>query len=195
MVAGRRGLFHLTSTGTTQFVIDRVRAYNSCVAMGNTVYAYCYNPSQIFTYKLENGNRQVLKITPLRGIVQDTAFVTLGLPEPTLNDELFACSINDAKVFVLSQSGGKLLATLGEPGHQTAGKLCWPLLCDVDTEGFVLVADRDNNRLQVCDRAGQWSVPCLQPPVARPTGAAIIDNKFYVASCGDVNKLTLYTAQ
>ena len=46
----------------------------------------------------------------------------------------------------------------------------------------MLVADCGNDRLQVCDVSGQWSVLDLQPPVTRPLRAAVIDNKLYVCS-------------
>ena len=56
------------------------------------------------------------------------------------NGKAFACSSNDAKVFVLSQSG-EVLQTHGKPGSGPAGELDWPELCAVDSEESMLVAN------------------------------------------------------
>ena len=57
-----------------------------------------------------------------------------------------------------------------------------PCLCAVDSEGAMLVADCDNDCLQIGDRRGQWSVLDLQPPVKMPVSAAVIESELYVCS-------------
>ena len=111
----------------------------------------------------------------------------------TANGKIFACSLQDAKVFVLSQSG-EVLQTHGKPGSGQAGELNNPRLCAVDSEESMLVADCDNDRLQVCDVSGQWSLLDLQPPVKRPTCAAVIDNKLYVCSFRE-KTLSVYASE
>ena len=136
----------------------------------------------------------------------------------TANVKIFACSAHDAKMFVLSQSG-EVLQTHGKPGsgpadgelsdeeayelsdekaHQAesppAGELCGPYLCAVDSDESLLVADCGNDRLQVCDVSGQWSVLDLEPPVTTPNSAVVIDNKLYV--CSSVDKtLSVYASE
>ena len=88
---------------------------------------------------------------------------------------------------------GEALQTFGEKESGAAGKLNSPRLCMVDGDENMLIADRDNKGLQVRERSGQLSVLDLQPPVNRPTGAVIIDNKLYVSSSCGIYKLLLYT--
>ena len=57
-----------------------------------------------------------------------------------------------------------------------------PYLCMVDGDEGMLIADCNNERLQVRERSGQWSVLDLQPPVIRPNGAVVIDNRLYVSA-------------
>ena len=58
----------------------------------------------------------------------------------------------------------------------------------------MLVADCGNDRLQVCDASGQWSVLDLQPPVKGPDSAAVIGNKLYVCSRDDLT-LSVYASE
>ena len=111
----------------------------------------------------------------LEGVVKHFAYVTLA----TASGQIFACSGHDDKVFVLSQSG-KVLQTHGKPGSGPAGELDKPRLCAVDSEESMLVADFRNDRLQVCDVSGQWSVLRVRRHEECPSRAAVIDNKLYV---------------
>jgi len=54
-------------------------------------------------------------------------------------------------------ANGRLLATWGGPGHGP-GAFTTPHAIAVDRRGRVLVADRENNRVQVFDRAGTFLV-------------------------------------
>ena len=113
------------------------------------------------------------------------------------NGKAFACSSNDAKVFVLSQSG-EVLQTHGKRGSGPAGVLNGPdLTLAVDSEESMLVVDHGNDRLQVCDASGQWSVFDLEPRISRPTCAAVIDNKLYVCSGSpyDTYSLSVYDSE
>ena len=135
------------------------------------------SPPRLVVYTMQNDRWKTRHIVSLAYTVKNDAYLTLA----TTNGKIFACSDDDAKVLVLSQSG-EVLQAHGKPGSGPAGELDWPDLCAVDIEESMLVADYRNDRLQVCDRNGQWSVLDLQPPVKNPVRAAVIDNKLYVCS-------------
>ena len=190
-LAGSGGLYHLTSTGENKTAIDTESKYFSSVVVDDKLFAYCNKPPRLIVYTLQNDRWETHDTISLADVVEHIAYVTLA----TANDKIFACSAHDGKVFVLSQSG-EVLQTHGKPrsvpdgelsdeeAHQTepppAGELYMPRLCAVDSEESMLVADRDNDRLQVCDVTGQWSVLDLQPSAQVPNRAAVIDNKLYV---------------
>jgi DNA-binding beta-propeller fold protein YncE len=54
-----------------------------------------------------------------------------------------------------SSPQGKWIASFGEVGHQP-GQFMTPHSVIVDRQDRVLVCDRENNRVQVFDRAGSW---------------------------------------
>ena len=74
-------------------------------------------------------------------------------------------------------------------GHTVSGKpvycpgvLCGSRLCQVDVDGSALVADRNNDRLQVMRADGTWSVVDLDQPVSYPAGAVWCNASLYVAN-------------
>ena len=177
-LAGSGGLYHLTATGETKTAIDKANRYNSSVMVDDKLFAYCNDPPRLIIYTMQNDRWKTHDTISLARVVTRYDFVSLA----AANGKIFACSGSDAKkVFVLSQSG-EVLQTHGKPGTGSAGELFGPELCAVDSEESFLVADLGNDRLQVCEDSGQWSVLDLQPPVDRPLRAAVIDNKLYVSS-------------
>ena len=160
VLAGHGGLYHITTTGETKTAIDTVNKYYSSVILDDNLFAYCYDPPRLIVYTMRKYRWEKCNSISLARAVKQCAYVTLA----TANGKIFACSDEDDKVFVLSQSG-KVLQTHGKPGSGPAGRLRKPFLCAVDSEESMLVADRGNDRLQVCDRSGQWSVLDLQLPV------------------------------
>ena len=80
----------------------------------------------------------------------------------------------------------EFLQAYGTRGRGDAGQLYNPYILDDDDDGSVLIADRNNHRLQVMSVQGELCVLQLQPPVSRPYGAVLINNKLYVTS--DDNK-------
>ena len=177
VLAGRGGLYYLSATGETKTAIDKANKYNSSVIFEDKLFAYCWDPARLMVYTLQNDRWKKHDTISLAGVIADKTIVTLA----TANGKIFACSDDDAKVFMLSQSG-EVLQTHGKPGSDQAGELRLPYLCAVDHEESMLVVDYYNDRLQVCDVTGQWSVLHLQPRVKKPLRAAVIDNKLYVCS-------------
>ena len=174
----------------TKTTIDRSKRYTSSVIVHDKLFAYCWSPPRLIVYTMQNDRWETRDTISLARVASGGDFVTLA----AANGKLFACSVCDAKVFVLSQSG-EVLQTHGKPGSGLAGELNEPELCAVDSEESMLVADRDNDRLQVCDVSGQWSVLDLQPPVKRPVRAAVIDNKLYVVCSSVEHTLLVYVSE
>ena len=77
---------------------------------------------------------------------------------------------------------GELLQTYGARGSRDAGQFDHPYICADDDDGSVLIADWNNDRLQVMSEQGEFSVLQLQPPVSRPLGAVLFNNQLYVVS-------------
>ena len=138
---------------------------------------------------MQNDRWETRDTISLAGVAADSAHVTLA----AANGKIFASSLHGGKVFVLSQAG-EVLQTHGKSGSGPAGELSAPRLCAVDSEESMLVADCVNDRLQVCDVSGQWSVLDLHPPAMTPVRAAVIDNKLYVCSL-DEETLSVYASE
>ena len=121
-----------------------------------------------------------------------TAHVALGCLKTlsVMNNQIKCCSSKDNKIAVYSLRG-ELLQTYGTHGRGDAGLLNYPLICADDDDGSVLIADHDNDRLQVMREQGEFSVLQLQPPVSLPCSAVLINNKLYVTSA-DKRKLYRY---
>ena len=82
--------------------------------------------------------------------------------------------------------------TIAEKGD-TVGKFDQPLICDIDSEGRLLVADRFNDRLQVYS-AGAWRVPQLLPQPSSPRDAVYANGILYVTGGFEQSYyLTMYT--
>ena len=173
----------------TKTTIDRSKRYTSSVIVHDKLFAYCWSPPRLIVYTMQNDRWETRDTISLAGVVKPNACLTLA----TANGKIFACSDEDGEVLVLSQSG-EVLQTHGKPGSGRADGLHWSFLCAVDSEESMLVADCSNDRLQVFDSSDQWSVLDLQPPVKRPSRAAVIDNKLYVCSWDD-DTLSVYASE
>ena len=115
-----------------------------------------------------------------------TGWITLSVK----NNQIKCCSTSDNMIAVYSLSG-ELLHTYGKSGKGDAGTFDWAFICADDDDGSVLIADHDNNRLQVMSEQEEFSVLQLQPPVSRPRGAVLFNNKLYVTS-EDKNQIYRY---
>ena len=88
---------------------------------------------------------------------------------------------------VLDDSGA-LHQTHGKKGTE-AGEFSFPKLCSAESDGSMLVADWDNNRLQVFQE-GEWRVLQLQPQPLRPEDAVVTQHALYVVTWD--KKLIMY---
>ena len=97
------------------------------------------------------------------------------------NNRLTCSNTAHHEILVYSLSG-KFLQAFSRQGSGDAGRLGSPIICDVDIEGSVLIADFDNNRLQVMSEQGEFRVLDLQPQVSQPESAVIFSGDLYVTS-------------
>ena len=69
------------------------------------------------------------------------------------------------------------------------GVLRVPYVCRSDADNSVLIADRDDNRLQVMRADGQWSVVELGERIDNPRAALWWNHEFFVAELyGQIKK-------
>ena len=97
------------------------------------------------------------------------------------NNQLKCCSTGDSIIKVYSLSG-KFLQMYGTCGWRNAGQLRYPVICDGDADGSVLIVDRGNDRLQVMSEQGEFSGLQLHPPVPLLINAVLFNNQLYVTS-------------
>ena len=116
-LAGRGGLYELTSSGETRTTIHSKNKYNSCVFTDGKLFAYCYRPARLMVYKLENGTWQRCDMISLKS-VDETEYVTLA----SSNNKLFVCEMYAGRVLVLSLSG-EVQQTFGENGSYAPNKI------------------------------------------------------------------------
>ena len=85
---------------------------------------------------------------------------------------------------------GALKETHGGPG-EAAGKFGGPIICSVESDDRMLVADDYNNRFQVY-HDGKWRVLSMQPQPSERQDAVVTQHALYVIDCG---KLIMYRFQ
>ena len=88
---------------------------------------------------------------------------------------------DDAKLMAYSLSGEQM-GSWGSKGEGEAGELNGPFLCMTGKGGALLIADRDNDRLQVLGANRQWSIVSLQPPVKWLKNALLHRGRLLVTS-------------
>ena len=91
------------------------------------------------------------------------------------------CYTASSKLLVCSTSDGRQ-QTHGAYGSGDAGQFSWPYVCYADDDGNVLIADCYNERLQVMNKQGEFSVLRLQPYVSQPRSAVLFKGHLYVTS-------------
>ena len=102
------------------------------------------------------------------------------------NEQIRLCAQHRHDVTVYSNRGDELLRTYdtntgsGDDGESRC--LDNAFICDDDNDGSVLIADRNNNRLQVMSEHGEFSVLQLQPQVSWPRSAVLFKNDLFVTS-------------
>ena len=112
--------------------------------------------------------------------------IDLGVESQTItisihDNMIYACLCSNAKLLAYTLSG-EPMGSWGNKGYGEAGELSDPFLCMTAIGGAVLIADENNDRLQVYGADRQWSIVSLQPPVERPRSALLHRGRLLVAS-------------
>ena len=131
--------------------------FDSVVVYQDHVYAAEYDSKEVRVYKHNGGWTKVRSFKVIRGLV------TLSVQ----NNQVKCCSSGADKIAVYSLTG-QLLQTHGSYGSGDAGQFKYPYTCGDDDDGSVLIADYNNDRLQVMSEQGEFSVlqlQCNAPPL------------------------------
>ena len=78
---------------------------------------------------------------------------------------------------------GELQSSTGCKGKGGPGQLSCPYICTTDDAGTAIIADSDNDRLQLLNANGQWNTVQLKPSVEGPMSACLMNDTLYVNEC------------
>lgn len=182
---GKRGLHLIQSNGEYQSKIAD-GSFADVVSYNGDVYALEYQQCKIIIFG-HNDNKW-----------SETRRYTLRCNKGSDYDRL---RVQKTGIYVSSWTNnciymydidGKFLDSKGWEGSHRPGLLDGPILCGVDRVGNILVADSNNNALQVYDRKGEWRVIDIPGEVYSPTGVLISDDgeMWILSQCP--NKLQKY---
>ena len=170
VIACNNGLLHIDDAGDTVSEIDS-GDFKSIEIYNGTLYASEYQTETIRSYTYRNGDwvKQGSLKLPRRD------FNTISVKKDTIT----VCYYQSYLIDVLSRSGQQL-HTYGRVGTKGAGGLKCPRLCQEDSEGALLVADKLNHRLQLLDKRRKWSIVDMEPKVSSIQRAVYVDDTVYV---------------
>ena len=170
----------MVRTGTGEANRLQVGSFSCVIFHQNQLYAAdCYkNEIHVFDYKRKALTKiRTIKLRYKESSDIDDRFFKLY----ATNNRLICSSSENHEIYVYS-SNGECLQTYGKLGSGDEGCLDTPVIGDSDVAGCVLVADYENNRLQVMSEQGEFFVLDLQSEVSKPSVTAIFNDHLYVAS-------------
>ena len=146
------GVHHLNHQGDFTNLICSGRFSDACLTSNNKIYALEGEQDEIYTF-VRNQNSWA----------RDTQFKLINYNNGgyvdklcTTSTHLYVSSCKTNCVLVYTLSGEYLYKTGGHGGE--VGKFDRCQICDVDSEGKLLVSDCDNHRLQVFDNLNrEWT--------------------------------------
>ena len=104
---------------------------------------------------------------------------------------MITCCSGAGSVISVYSLRGELQQWFGSHGSGAAGKFSTTRTHYGDSIGRVLVCDRENNRLQVMTKAGEFIAVNLKPAVELPSSAVLYKNHLYV-TCDHDNTVRQY---
>ena len=153
----------------------------SCVIFHkNQLYAAEYSKNEVLVFDCNHAALVQARNIKLR--FTDKGFL---LKLCANNNRLMCSSVRHNELHVYSLISGEFLHAYVRPGNIQQ-------ICDVDTRGSVLIADRDNNRLQVISEQEEFHILELQPEVREPNSAVLFKGYLYVTS-NDTNAVYKYS--
>lgn len=88
-------------------------------------------------------------------------------------DHIILCAHSENCVYEYTAAGQKL-AQYGRMGSRTAGELYWPRGMCVDAHDNIIIADTQNNRIQLLSPQGSWTIlEATQQQMHSPTDVAV----------------------
>ena len=183
-VAGSKGLFLISAGGQTTTILQSGVSCCSCVVIEDRLFACCKSQQRIAVYELiKNVWKEQYNIP--RAMSSDSC-LKLAAVSGAVNTIIYGYECSDpATICELSWAGLFMRKCVAK---DDAGDY---LLCDADAERSILVIDKGNDRLKVCDWSNGLTELNLWPPVRNPKSAVVIKNKLCVA-VDDGRRLELY---
>lgn len=92
------------------------------------------------------------------------------------------CSTVQGHCVIIYSYEGVLQLKSGEYGKEKPGEINWARMCGVDKRGTMLIADRWNSRLQLCNRDGVWSLVNINGFKGKPIHAILSQKSLWIAT-------------
>ena len=102
---------------------------------------------------------------------------------------LFSCCWYDHKIHTWSLKGGPF-HTIGKEGS-AAGCFKNPLLCEIDNDLNMIVADYSNHRIQVVNTQGEGGVFNIGEKICYPRSTVVHKDKLIIVSTGSPYLMTV----
>ena len=190
VVAGSCGLFYLTPNGNVRWVIDETRSYSNVISVGYRVYACCPGEDRLLQYQLVHNMWYELHERNILTSHRNLACASFA----TSDKDVYICGQMGQTVQRFSSKFGDLediydvTAAFTDSNHWY-----FPRLCAVDSQKSLLLADKEFDRLTVCDVTGSCGLVELLPAVQWLKQAVFSNGKLYVLSAIGF-KLSVYSA-
>ena len=162
--------------GAVQSCIDP-DDHTSVVAHRDHVYAATsIDPKSINTFAYENSSGRWLNVRSFN--ISLPGFITINVCGT--REQVTVTSGHRNKVLVYSLAGELLHED--DTSDSDENMFDWPIVCDVDDSGSVLISDSGNDRLQLMSAQGEFRVVELEPEAYAPHGALLFNKQLYVGS-------------
>ena len=173
------GVHHLNHQGDYTNLICTGHFSDVCLTSDTKIYALNYKQREIYTF-----------VRKQNSWIFDTQFKLKRYTEGCTDDKLcttsthlYVSSFKHDCILVYSLSGEHEYTTGGRGDE--VGKFRFPYLSDVDSEGKLLVCDRDNHRLNVFNNQNRdWSELSGLEGVKDPVCAWVGDKHLWVGTVG-----------
>ena len=165
------------TAGTRKEELIQQGKYSSLITHQNQLYAAECNKNEVHVFAKNRRNAWAKTRT-----IKLRYETNNGLLKICERGDRLVCSSTEHCEIQEYTFTGKFLQAYFKCGYAKARQLRSPRICFADKEGSVLIADCDNNKLQVMNEYGEFRALNLHPKVLRPLCATIFKGHLYVAS-------------
>ena len=185
VIACTSGLFQIHDDG---YIIKKIDSggYNSVDTHKDRLYAYSYDDCMVRTYFYGGSWQQGKSIN----CSHNSNLATIRV-----NDhKIVVCSYERPEIEVLSLTG-ETLHTCNHYLTKIKDDSRYQRLCQVDSEGALLIVEECSNNLMLVDKCQHWSIVDIDPEFQEPSFALYVDDILYVLGKVDWKyKLCKYTS-